>query len=271
MAISHTPKRSSAKSNIVWTVLGCGTSAGVPFIQCTCRVCRSKDPKNKRLRASVWVKSPRSSVVIDTSSDFRQQALREKIQRIDAVLYTHPHSDHISGIDELRSFNFIQKERIPVYGHAWTRDELLKRYSYIFEPHSFEGGGIPLLDIHLIERETTHIQVGDLGFTPLWFKHGSKDCLGYRLGDVAYVTDVSKLPETSMEKLQCLSVLILDCVRMAPHDTHLNLEGALEIVKELRPKRTFLTHMNHEFDYKTWKSKLPRGVALAYDGLRIIG
>ncbi len=263
------PTRKAASSAVTWTILGCGTSNGVPFIQCKCKVCRSKDPRNKRLRASVWVKNADTSVIIDTSSDFRQQALREEIARVDAVLYTHPHADHISGIDELRSFNFIQKARIPIYGHAWTKEELLQRYSYIFKPISYEGGGIPLLDLHLIDSSTREIKVSDLCFEPLWFRHGSKDCLGYRLQDVAYVTDVSELPENSMERLKNLSVLILDCVRLAPHDTHLNLDRALEIVNELRPQRTFLTHMNHEFDYKTWKSKLPRGVALAHDGLKI--
>lgn len=263
------PKKPNSTDNLVLTILGCGTSAGVPFIECKCKVCTSKNPKNKRLRASVWVKSSTTSVIIDTSTDLRQQALREKISRVDGVLYTHPHSDHISGIDELRSYNYIQKSRIPLYGHAWTGRELRQRYSYIFDPKSYEGGGIPLLDFHEITPDTDRVQVGDITFNPLWLKHGSKDCLGYRFENSAYVTDVSEIPSEAMSNLKNLSVLVLDCVRIAPHDTHLNLNRALEVISELKPKSTFLTHTNHDFDYKKWTTKLPKGVGLAFDGQKI--
>lgn len=251
------------------TVLGSGTSTGVPAIGCKCKVCRSRNPRNKRLRASVWVRAGGKSFLVDTSTDLREQALRHRIGRVDAVFYTHPHADHIHGIDELRSFNFIQKESIPVYGNAWTCRELGQKFEYIFRPGPVEGGGIPRLQLNELRGDEESLVIQGVKLTPLPLKHGSQDCLGFRWGGVAYVTDCSYIPDSTFDRLQGLSVLVLDCVRTAPHGTHLNLDGALKVVERVKPKRTFLTHLSHEFDDASWNRKLPRGVRLAYDGLQV--
>ena len=250
-------------------ILGSGTSSGVPFIHCDCKVCRSKNPKDKRLRCSAWIQTRSKSILIDTSPDFRQQAMRAKIKRLDAVLYTHPHADHTHGIDELRSFNYAQRQTIPVYGNEWTCEELTNRFPYIFKPGPSEGGGIPHIDIHPFAGTAPKITIQGVPVIPLPVSHGSRETIGYRIDSVAYVTDCSYIPPKSLERMKELSVLILDCVRLAPHGTHFNLEQALEVVSQLRPKKTFLTHLGHEFGHKEWSKKLPKGVALAYDGLKI--
>ena len=262
--------RNTLKSHsLTVTLLGTGTSTGVPIIHCPCSVCRSKNPKNKRLRASVWIEVAGRSLLIDTSTDLRQQALKYRIPRVDAVLYTHPHSDHILGIDELRAFNFSQKSRIPVFGNRWTVDELRQKFEYIFSPKPVEGGGIPLLDLHQLDPSVPHFEAASVPVTAIPVEHGSKECLAYRIGDFAYVTDVSRISEASMKRLEGLSLLILDCLRLTPHGTHFHLEKSLETIAALKPKRTYLTHMGHEIDYVKWERKLPPGVHFAYDGLRL--
>jgi phosphoribosyl 1,2-cyclic phosphate phosphodiesterase len=255
---------------MVLTILGCGTSTGVPLIGCKCQVCRSKNPKNTRLRASAWIQVQGKSLLIDTSTDLRQQALRAKIPRVDGVLFTHPHADHIHGIDELRSYNFLQKQAIPVYANAWTAHELQTKFSYIFTPPAVvEGGGIPLLQMNLFDAQAPFLDILGIKIIPLALSHGSKECVGYRFEDVAYLTDCSYIPPTSLNRMKGLAVLVLDCLRLKPHGTHFNLNQALETVEKLKPKRTYLTHLGHEFEYSEWKEKLPRGVFLAYDGLKI--
>lgn len=252
------------------TILGCGTSTGVPMVGCKCSVCRSRNPKDQRLRASAWVQTRGKSILIDTSTDLRLQALRAKITRVDAVVYTHPHADHIHGIDELRSFNFLQKSQIPLFGNAWTCEELRSKFGYIFCPATHvEGGGIPLLELHRFDANSENIDVSGVSMTPIALRHGSKESVGYRIDSVAYVTDCSYIPPTSLDRLKGLSVLVLDCLRLNPHGTHFNLDQALELVAQVRPKKTYLTHMGHDFSYSRWAKKLPKGVALAYDGLKI--
>ncbi len=256
------------------TILGCGTSTGVPLIGCDCRVCRSRNPKNRRLRASAWLQSRGKSILIDTSTDLREQALRHKILHVDAVLYTHPHSDHVLGIDELRSYNYLQGTEIPVYGNAWTASELPVRFDYVFNPPAYvEGGGIPRLVLHSIEagdyspRKPLDIQ--GVPVLPIPLKHGSKEVLAYRIDSIAYVTDTSYIPSESLELLKGLDCLVLDCLRLEAHGTHFNLDQALEAISQLRPRKTFLTHLGHDFEYAKWSRKLPKGVFLAYDGLKI--
>lgn len=254
------------------TILGCGTSTGVPLIHCSCKVCRSKHPRNKRLRASVWLQTRGKSILIDTSPDLRAQAMREKIQRIDAVLFTHPHADHVHGIDELRSYNFIQKQSLPAYANPWTCQELKKKFEYIFYRGPVEGGGVPQLELNEVHGD---FEAAGLNFSPIPVPHGSKETLGYRFDGIAYVTDCSYIPSSSLDRLKGLEVLVLDCLRIKPHPTHLNFDQALELISELRPKKAYLTHLGHEFDYREYHAKgvkpprLPKNVQLAYDGLKI--
>ena len=255
---------------MILTILGCGTSTGVPLIGCSCTVCRSGNLKNKRLRASAWLQTREKSILIDTSIDLRQQALTNRIKRVDAVLYTHPHADHIHGIDELRSYNFLQKTTIPAYGNAWACDELEDKFPYIFKPGPVEGGGVPKIEINRFDPEQTQaIQVHGITIVPIALSHGSRQSVGYRINSIAYVTDCNYIPPSSLDRLRGLDVLVLDCLRLRPHGTHFNLDLALETVSQLRPKKTFLTHMGHDFEYTKWNKKLPKGVALAYDGLKI--
>jgi phosphoribosyl 1,2-cyclic phosphate phosphodiesterase len=263
------PRQKLKQHRNLLTILGCGTSGGVPFIGCHCPVCRSKNPKNNRTRTSAWVHVRGKSFIIDTGPDFRQQALREKISHVDAVLYTHPHADHIHGIDELRSFNFLQKETIPLYGNDWLCDELPNKFSYIFKPGYVEGGGIPMLSMHRLDTRQEAVKIYNIPIGLIPHQHGSKESLGYRIDSVAYIADCSYIPPTSLERLRGLSALVLDCLRLEPHRTHLNLDRALELVAELKPEKAYLTHLGHEFDYGKWEKKLPKGVHLAYDGLKI--
>lgn len=252
------------------TILGCGTSTGVPLLHCKCVTCRSKNPRNQRLRASAWIEISEKHLLIDTATDLRQQALRARLPRVDAVLYTHPHADHVYGIDELRSFNFLQKEAIPVYGNDWTEEELTGRFSYIFTPPKrVVGGGTPQLRFHRVDGKAQSFQAAGVDVTPISLSHGAKECLGYRINSVAYVTDCHYIPESSLDRLRDLKVLVLDCLRLEPHDTHLHLDRALEVISELRPQKTYLTHLGHDFEYSRWSKRLPKGVVLAYDGLRI--
>jgi phosphoribosyl 1,2-cyclic phosphate phosphodiesterase len=259
----------SSEPNCEVVILGCGTSTGVPLLVYDCVVCSSKNQKNHRTRASIGLRFGKEWILIDTSTDFRFQALRERIRNVSAVFYTHPHADHVSGIDELRSYCYAQKARIPVYGNTWTRDDFYRRFSYIFDPGPVEGGGIPQLDFHTIKDEDEIIELpGGVRFELIRVPHGSKPVLGFRWNRLAYVTDCHEIPKTTLAKLHGLDVLIIDALRFQKHPTHLHLELTLDYIRQLAPKRAILTHMGHDFDYDT-PPPLPAGVELGYDGLRI--
>lgn len=251
------------------TVLGCGTSTGVPLIHCQCKVCRSRNPKNKRLRASIWIQVDGKSLLIDVSPDFRQQALRAKIPRIDAILFTHPHADHVGGLDEIRSYNFIQKEVIPAYAHDWTIRDLEQRFSYIFKPGLIEGGGVAKIQLHEFKLSDPEFKAAEVPVTPIGMPHGSQWVAGFRLRNFAYLTDCHSIPEEAFERLQDLDVLILDCLRLSKHDTHLNFEQSLEYSLKIKAKKTIFTHMSHDFDFAPFSRNLPKNHALAYDGMII--
>ena len=268
------------KAENLVTILGCGTSSGVPLLGCRCPVCRSRNPKNRRTRASIWIRTRGQSLLVDSSLDLRQQALREKMLRVDAVLYTHPHADHIGGLDDLRSYNYLQQQDLPVYGNDWTISELRGRYPYIFTPSPSyeEGGGTARLIPHLLSTGQLEsgkpLMIQGVPVLPIPVRHGSREVLGYRIDSVAYVTDCSYIPEPSLDRLKGLSVLILDCLRLEKHGTHFHLDQALETVRALRPKKTILTHLGHDFDHATWNRKLSREfkmgkVTLAHDGMKI--
>lgn len=261
----------STVSHMQITILGCGTSTGVPMIACDCPVCRSDDGRNKRTRSSILISKGEmnvlTNVLIDTSTDLRYQSLKNNVRHIDAVFFTHCHADHVHGIDELRSFNFVQKKSIPCYGDTNTLDSIKRMFSYIFGGNC-SGGGIPQITLNRLSEEK-NVQIGGISFTPISVIHGKLPILGYRFNRVAYVTDCSEIPAPSMDKLQGLDTLILGALRHRPHNTHFNIEEALNIVARLKPKRTFFTHLSHDVDYEKTSLELPEGVSLAYDGLII--
>ena len=247
--------------------LGTGTSTGVPSLCCDCEVCLSKDPRNKRLRSSILVRQNDHIILVDTSTDLRQQCLLYGIKKIDAVLYTHHHADHVHGIDELRSFNFFNKTALPVYGNEQTLRHLGINFSYIFGEAEQIGGGIPQLIPTQLEDKT--YSFGDIPVTPLDIQHGKLIINGFRFKDCAYITDCSGIPDETRAKLKGLKVLVLNALGFKPHSTHFNLSQALEAAKDINAERTILTHINHNFDYEKVSRDLPEGVKLALDGMRV--
>jgi phosphoribosyl 1,2-cyclic phosphate phosphodiesterase len=247
------------------TFLGTGTSTGVPSIGCDCETCLSEDPRDKRLRVSVLIEHQDKKVLVDTSIDFRQQALRAGIRHLDAVLITHCHVDHVFGLDDIRPLNF-RYGAMGVYANnvAWT--DLRRIFKYIFEPTHF-GGGLPQLLPHTVESLAPFCIGEDLEITPIEVIHGELPVIAYRFNDFAYATDLKVIPPSSMNALRDLDVLVLDCVRIKPHSTHLCLEEALALIEELKPKRAFLTHLNHDILHARDTALLPENVHFGYDQL----
>ena len=252
-----------------FTLLGTGTSTGVPSIGCDCETCTSEDPRDKRLRVSVLVEHDGVTALVDTSSDFRQQALRQGIRRLDAVLITHCHADHIFGLDDIRPLNF-RYGALGVYANERAWRDIRRIFQYVFEPSHF-GGGLPQVNPHTVRHGAAFCLSPDLCVTPVEVIHGRLPVMGYRFNDFAYLTDLSEIPPASVELLRGLDVLVLDCLRITPHPTHLWLERALEYVAELRPQRTFFTHLAHDIKHARDSVLLPEGVAFGYDGLEIEG
>ena len=247
------------------TFLGTGTSGGVPVINCNCSVCRSDNPKNKRLRCSVMVEQNDKFLLIDTSMDMRQQFLRHSFPRIDAILYTHAHADHIFGLDEVRRFNYLQKKRIPAFGSAATLKRLKSVFEYAFQNDGSEiVPGIPNLSAHLMDGTTV---VEGIAVTPIPLIHGQCQTFGYRIGHFAYCTDVKSIPEQSFALLKGLDVLVLDALREKPHPAHLSLPEAIQLAQKIGATKTYFTHMNHIIDYERHSQQLPPNMAFAYDGL----
>ncbi len=247
------------------TFLGSGTSHGVPVIGCDCGVCRSTDPRDSRLRPSIFVEVPdRIRILVDTGPDLRQQALRYNVRRIDAVLVTHSHADHILGLDEMRRFNTLQGAPIPCYANACAWDILKKTFYYAFDGLPREGGGVPqLVDIEIAGPFT----VGGVGVVPVPLWHGTMPVLGYRLGSFAYLTDCSRIPDESWPLLAGVETLVLGALRDEPHPTHFTVAQALDAIDRAGPSRAYLTHMNHDLGHAATNARLPAGVELAYDGL----
>ncbi len=248
------------------TVLGSGTSVGVPTIGCGCGVCHSDDPRDQRLRPSILLESGGNTIVVDTSPDFRQQALRCGIQRVDAVLYTHGHADHILGLDDLRPFNFHQRGHIPIYASEETMAIVRRCFAYIFDEGPTESSR-PRLEPRIFNGAP--ILINQLTIQPIRLHHGKGTAYGFRLGNFAYLTDHSEIPEESMEMLHGLDHLFLDALRHKPHPTHSTVERSLEYVEKLAPKRAWFTHISHDLAHARTEEQLPAHVRLAYDGLRI--
>lgn len=247
------------------TFLGTGTSHGIPVIGCQCSVCTSSNPKNKRTRSSVILEVQGLNILIDTATEFRLQALAAQIERVDAVLYTHCHADHVFGFDDLRVFDYHQQQAVPVYGNEPTITELRSVFAYAFRKTQ-EGGGKPQVETNIVAGQ---FQIQGVEITPIPVFHGELPIFGYRIGRAAYVTDCSCIPPQSLTLLKDLDLLILGVIRREPHPTHMHLDQALELVETLRPKRTYFTHISHLLDHDETNHTLPQGVELAYDGLRI--
>lgn len=244
------------------TILGCGTSTGVPMVGCSCRVCSSGDPRDKRSRASILIRHQERNILVDTSTDLRTQALRQGINAIDAVLFTHAHADHVNGIDDLRGFYFSHRNIVPCYGSAGTLKILQSGFRYIFQEHECSGYA-PLLTAHEISAP---FELFGLKIIPVPLIHGKTASLGYRIGSFAYLTDCSAIPESSMELLHGLQLLVIDGLRWSGHPFHFNIEGAIAATRKLSVPRIVLTHLTHETAYSD-RGKLPAGVEFAYDGL----
>ncbi len=250
------------------TVLGSGTSMGVPTIGCDCAVCHSADPNDSRTRPSVMVEWDGHRVVIDTTPDFRAQAIRERINRLDAVLYTHGHADHILGLDDLRPLSFPRVTgggKLPLYANANTARVLRSVFKYIFDS-DYKFGGLAQVELNEIDAP---VDILGARFTPVTVIHGEAEIYGYRFGSAAYLTDFSQIPNASLEQLRDLDILFLDALRHNPHPTHSTVAASLKIVEELRPSRTFFTHIAHDLGHAITNATLPAHVRLAYDGLRL--
>ena len=237
------------------------------MIGCTCATCQSTDPHDRRLRPSIYVKMQGGpAVLVDTATDLRQQALTHNLSRVDVILYTHSHADHVMGIDEVRRFNMLQRSSIPAYADAQTAADLQRTFSYIFDPPAEMGGGIPQIELHTIDGP---FELGRLRVIPVKIFHGRRPILGFRFGSFAYLTDCSSIPEESFGHLADLDVLVLDALRHRPHPTHYTVAEALEVVGRVKPKRTLFTHICHDLPHAATNAALPPGVELAFDGLAL--
>ena len=249
------------------TFLGTGTSQGVPLIACECEVCTSADTRDKRLRSSVLVESETTRFIIDSGPDFRQQLLREKIKRLDAVVFTHEHKDHIAGLDEVKAFNFINKMIMPVYATNRVQQALHREFAYIFSEEKYPG--IPEIDV--IDFDNEPFYVGDILVQPINVLHYKLPVKGFRINDFAYITDANFIPAEEKKKLKNLNVLVLNALRKEPHISHFTFEEAIELVKELKPRKAYFTHISHQLGlHKEISKELPSNIELAVDGLQLI-
>lgn len=245
------------------TVLGSGTSHGVPMIGCECAVCTSPDPRNRRFRPSIAVENEGNTILVDTTPELRLQALAFRLKRVDAVFYTHSHADHIFGFDDIRRFNDLLGDEVPVFASPATLEDLRRVFRYVFVATQ-AGGGKPRVALNEIPEDFEMFGMRIRAF-PVY--HGDLPVLAFRFGDFAYVTDVNRIPPNSMEKLRGVQTLILDAVRYTPHATHFGLWQAVQVARELMPERTYFTHLSHKFDHEAANAQLPAGMELAYDGL----
>lgn len=248
------------------TLLGTGTSQGVPVIGCTCEVCRSVDYRDKRLRVSVHLEIDGKSIIIDSGPDFRQQVLRERIKTLDALVFTHEHKDHTSGLDDIRAYNFMQRKDMPLYGEERVLEQLKREFAYIFADSRYPG--IPQVQLYPITNEPFEIE--GITITPIRVMHYKLPVFGFRVGDFSYITDVNYISAEEMEKVRGSKVIVLDALRPEPHISHYSLAEAVQVLEELRPEKAYLTHISHLMGlHREVDEKLPDFVRLGYDGLRI--
>jgi phosphoribosyl 1,2-cyclic phosphate phosphodiesterase len=247
------------------TFLGTGTSQGVPVIGCDCAVCRSVDFRDKRLRVSVHIEVAGKSFVIDTGPDFRQQMLRARIRQLDAILFTHEHKDHTAGLDDVRSYNFLQGHDMPVYARASVLEQLRREFAYVFAEKKYPG--VPRLQLHEIRNEP--FMVGGVPVTPIEVMHLRLPVYGFRLGDFTYITDANHIDEAELEKVRGTKVLVLNALQQSAHPSHFTLAEALDLVERLGPEQAYFTHLSHKMGlHREVEAQLPKHVRLGFDGLR---
>ncbi|MEO6213350.1 MAG: MBL fold metallo-hydrolase [Vicinamibacterales bacterium] len=250
------------------TFLGTGTSHGVPMIACDCAVCGSTDPRDARLRPSIYVQmDDGTSILVDAGPDLRQQALTYQIRRVDAILFTHGHADHILGIDETRRLSAILGGPMPCYGDALTIRDIRRMFAYAFDEGTPSGGGLPQLNLTVIDGS---VLLNGHEIQPVPLFHGSREILGFRFGAFAYLTDCNRIPDQSWPLLHNLQVVVLDALRERPHPTHFSLSEAVEAARRIAARQTFFTHMTHDLGHEATNARLPEHMALAYDGLELV-
>ena len=249
------------------TILGTGTSQGVPVIGCQCEVCQSSNPKDKRLRTSIIIENATSKVLIDCGPDFRQQMLRENIQTLNAIVLTHEHNDHVIGLDDVRPFNFMQREAMTIYAKKEVGEELRKRFAYVFAEKKYPGA--PQVHIRHINKNLP-FEVEGIPFTPIEVLHGKLPVLGFRIKDFTYLTDIKTIAPEELEKVFGTKYLIISALHHKPHYSHLSLGEAISIIQKVNPKHAFITHISHRMGlYDSVSKILPSNISLAYDGMRI--
>lgn len=248
------------------TFLGTGTSQGVPVIACHCAICTSSDVRDKRLRTSILLSTDATQIVIDSGPDFRQQMLREKVERLDAVLFTHEHKDHIAGLDDVRAYNYIQNKKMDVFCTARVEQALKREFAYCFSDYKYPG--IPQLALHRIDLEP--FEIGDIAFTPIEVIHLELPVLGFRIGDFTYITDANYISSDQKEKIRGSKKLVINALRKESHPSHFTLDEALALIEELEIEEAYLTHISHQLgSHKEISALLPSHVQLAYDGLTL--
>jgi phosphoribosyl 1,2-cyclic phosphate phosphodiesterase len=246
------------------TFLGTGTSQGVPVIGCTCRVCKSLNPKDKRLRSSVMIEAEGKKFVIDTGPDFRQQMLREKVDSIDAVVYTHDHRDHVAGLDDIRAFNFIMKKKMDLYASEKVQQGIHEQFGYIFKEKKYPG--IPEITLHTIENKP--FGIAGVEFIPILVKHMYLPVFGFRVGNFTYITDANFISEEEKKKIYGSEILVLNALRKETHPSHFTLNEAIALINELKPKTAYLIHMSHQIGlHEEVEDDLPDNIRLSHDGL----
>ena len=249
------------------TFLGTGTSGGVPMIACDCLVCSSKDLHDKRLRSSILVQSANTTLVVDTTPDFRTQMLNARVKKLDAVLFTHPHKDHIAGLDDIKAFNFFQNKDMDVYANELTQRALKREFAYIFDDQKYPG--IPSINLHLIDDQP--FLVGDIPVIPILVYHLKMPVLGFRFGNFTYITDANRIEVEELEKILGSKILVLNALRKKKHISHFSLDEAVELSKRLKIPETYFTHISHQLGLSAEINKeLPSGIQLAADGLKIL-
>ena len=248
------------------TFLGTGTSQGIPLIACTCSVCTSTDPHDNRLRTSVLIEDELTTVVIDSGPDFRQQLLRAKVMKLDGLVFTHEHKDHIAGMDDIRAFNYIHKKPVDIYATQDVQQAIRREFHYVFAEKKYPG--IPELQLHTIENRP--FQVGTINFQPILVKHFLLDVFGYRIGDFTFITDAKTIPEEEVKKVEGTKILVVNALRKEEHVSHFTLQEALDFIKRINPEKAYLVHLSHQMGkHADINKELPANVECAYDGLTL--